>query len=227
MPVSTPAPSTHIYVLLDRSGSMESIASDVVGGFNQFMKEQAVIGSDVSVTLVQFDSEDPQEIVAAGVPIAEIVPLSLKTFRPRGSTPLFDATARLIGRARLNQELRAANKLATEDIVFVTVTDGLENASVEFTYDQVRQLIALCEKDGWTFVFLSAALDAYGDAQRMGMKMGNIQAFDASGDGATLAFSSLSKNLSSRRMKRASGAEVASDDFFEDKEAEQHRDGKS
>lgn len=215
--------ATHIYVLLDRSGSMEAIASDVVGGFNQFMKEQAQDAHDVRVTLVQFDSEDPQEVLSASVPIAEIAPLTLSTFRPRGSTPLLDATGRLIGRARQNAELRQVNGLDAEDVVFVTITDGEENSSSEFTLAKVRKLIASCEVSGWTFVFLSAAIDAYGDAERMGVKQGNIQAFRSSAEGTNLAFSSLSKNLTSRRSKRAAGAALLDADFFEDKEAEAYR----
>ena len=221
MTTAAAAPTTHIYILLDRSGSMESIASDIVGGFNRFIKDQAEVGTDVRVTLVQFDSDDPQEVIAESAPISDIKRLDQTTFQPRGSTPLLDATGRLIGRARQNQELRAANNL-----VFVTITDGEENASSEFTLQKIRQLIETCEKDGWTFVFLSAALDAYGDAERMGMKLANIQAFDASGHGTDLAFSSLSKNLTARRSKRASGMVVMDDDFFEDKEAEDHRKGK-
>jgi Mg-chelatase subunit ChlD len=218
--------TTHIYALLDRSGSMESIAGDVVGGFNQFIKEQAEVGTDVKVTLVQFDSQDPQEVLTSGVPITEVPRLDLSTYQPRGGTPLLDATGRLIGRARQNQELRAANKLSREEVVFVTITDGEENESAEFTLQKVRDLIAQCEADGWTFVFLSAALDAYGDAERMGLKMGNIQAFDSSGHGANLAFSSLSKNLSTRRRKMASGMVDLDEDFFEDKDAEDHRRSK-
>lgn len=219
--------TTHIYILLDRSGSMESIASDIVGGFNQFMKEQTSIGTNATVTLVQFDSGDPQEVLAAAVPIAQITPLTLDTFVPRGSTPLLDATGRLIDRARLNQELRASNGLDAEDIVFVTITDGEENASREFTLDKIRELVAKFEAQGWTFVFLSAALDAYGDAHGMGLKMGNIQAFDSSADGARHAMSSLSKNLAAKRMKRMTGAVVSDEDFFEDKDAEEHRNNKN
>lgn len=225
MTTASAAPTTHIYILLDRSGSMESIATDIVGGFNRFIKDQADVGTDVRVTLVQFDSEDPQEVIAASAPITEIARLDQSTFQPRGSTPLLDATGRLIGRARQNQELRAANDLPVEDVVFVTITDGEENASTEFTLQKIRRLIAKCEKEGWTFVFLSAALDAYGDAERMGMKMGNIQSFAPSSGGTDLAFSSLSKNLTARRSKRASGMVVMDDDFFEDKEAEDHRKG--
>ncbi len=78
-PVMTNNPNnrnTHIVILLDRSGSMESIAGDIVGGFNQFMRGQAEAGTDARVTFVQFDTEDPQEVIVAGAPIAEIVPLT-------------------------------------------------------------------------------------------------------------------------------------------------------
>lgn len=227
MSAQTPATHTHIYALLDRSGSMESIASDVVGGFNRFIKNQVAAGPDARVTLVQFDSDDPQEVIASAVPIPEIVPLDMTTFIPRGSTPLLDATGQLITRARMNQELREANNLPAEDIIFVTVTDGEENASREFTVDKIRRLVAECEKQGWTFVFLSAALDAYSDATRVGLKQGNIQAFDSSADGVNLAFDSLSRNLTTRRSKRAMGEVVIDQDFFNDKAAEDHRRGKS
>lgn len=214
---------THIYILLDRSGSMADIAGDVIGGFNTFIQEQANNGTDARVTLVQFDSGDPQEFIATGVPISELVPLTRETFQPRGGTPLLDATGKLIGHATLDEQDRAAAGLEREDIVFVTITDGEENASREYDLTRVKNLIAHCEERDWTFVFLSAALDAYQDPDRMGMKMGNVQAFDASGKGANLAFSSLSKNMSTMREKRRRGMSIKQDDFFEDKEAEQDR----
>jgi Mg-chelatase subunit ChlD len=214
---------THIYVLLDRSGSMSSIAGDVIGGFNTFIEEQKKNGTDARVTLVQFDSQDPQEVLASGVPIAELVPLTRDNFIPRGGTPLLDATGKLIGRATLDEQDRAANNQEKEDVVFVTITDGEENQSTEFSLERVKNLITHCEEREWMFVFLSAALDAYQDPDRMGMKMGNIQSFKSDGKGANLAFSSLSKNMSSMRDKRRRGEDVKNADFFEDKEAEDDR----
>lgn len=224
--MTTASTNTHLYILLDRSGSMSSIASDVIGGYNTFIREQKKEGSDVRVTLVQFDSQDSQEIIAAGVPIDEILDLTNDTFVPRGGTPLLDATGLLIARARLNQELRTQNSLPKEDIVFVTVTDGEENQSSEYTLPQVKSLIEECEKQGWTFVFLSAALNAYGDASGMGMKHGNIQSFSASGDGANLAFSSLSASMRVMRDKKRSGTWNQDEDFFEEKIAEEERNKK-
>lgn len=214
---------THIYVLLDRSGSMASMAGDVIGGFNTFIDEQKSNGADARVTLVQFDSQDPQDFLAAGVPIAELVPLTRENFVPRGGTPLLDATGKLIGHATLDEQDRAANGKDSEEIIFVTITDGEENQSQEFTLERVKNLIAHCETRGWVFVFLSAALDAYQDPDRMGMKMGNIQSFTATGKGSKMAFDSLSKNMSMRRDKKRRGEDVKDDDFFTDKEAEDDR----
>ena len=221
--MTTAAKNTHLYILLDRSGSMSSIANDVIGGYNTFLREQKKDGADARVTLVQFDSSNPQEVVAAGVPIAEMVELTSDTFLPRGSTPLLDATGKLITRARLNEELRQQNSLEAEEIVFVTITDGEENDSSKFTLAKIQKLIKKCEEDGWTFVFLSAALDAYGDAQRMGMKTGNIQAFSASADGANLAFDSLSDNISKIRAMKRMGVDTRDVDVFEEKIAEIQR----
>jgi Mg-chelatase subunit ChlD len=221
--MTSSAKNTHLYILLDRSGSMESIAGDVIGGYNAFLRDQKKDGEDARVTLVQFDSSDVQEVLAAGVPIAEVIDLTAATFVPRGSTPLLDATGQLIARARMNEELRKQNNLPAEDIVFVTITDGEENASSEFTLAKIQKLIKKCEKDGWTFVFLSAALDAYGDAQGMGMKNGNIQAFSASSDGAHLAFTSLSGNISKLRAMKRMGMDTQNVDVFEEKIAETQR----
>ncbi len=221
--MTTTAKNTHLYILLDRSGSMSSIANDVIGGYNTFLREQKKDGADARVTLVQFDSSDPQEVVAAGVPIVEMVELTADTFLPRGSTPLLDATGKLIARARLNEELRQQNSMDAEEIVFVTITDGEENDSSEFTLAKIQKLIKKCEKDGWTFVFLSAALDAYGDAQRMGLKNGNIQAFSASAEGANLAFDTLSGNISKIRAMKRMGMDTSQIDVFEEKIAEAQR----
>ncbi len=190
------ANTTHIYILLDRSGSMSSIANDVIGGFNQMIKDQKANGPDAKVTFVQFDSQDSQEVIVAGASIVELVQLDGSTFVPRGGTPLLDATGLLIGRARVEAAAREATGLPKQDILFVSITDGEENESSEYTLTQIKKLVKECEKSGWTFVFLSAALDAYGDAERIGLKQGNIQAFDGTAQGTHLAFQSLAVKTS-------------------------------
>jgi hypothetical protein len=141
----------HICFLLDRSGSMHSIANDVVGGFNGFLAAQQADGADALMTLVQFDSQDPHEVLVDAAAIGEVRPLTTATFQPRGGTPLYDAMGRTIADATIRSERLGADDGAREEILFVTFTDGEENQSVEYTRDMVLELIGKREADGWTF----------------------------------------------------------------------------
>lgn len=214
----------HLYVLLDRSGSMASMADDVIGGFNRLLADQQADGADARMTLVQFDSETPQQVVADAVPIAEMVSLDAATFVPRGATPLLDATGILLGRAANRAAQRATKGLAAEAIVVVSITDGHENSSSEFTLPVVRRLVGAHIAAGWTFVFLGAALDVYGEAGGLGYDPRSVQSFAADGTGAAVAFDSLSRSARSMRHKVRFSMPVDTADFFEgDKSAEDDR----
>ena len=195
---------------------MESIASDVIGGYNRFISDQKAAGADALVTLVQFDSQNPHDVVCENVPVDEVPALTFETFIPRSSTPLLDATGLLVARIR---EQRAANPVPTNeqaDVVFVTITDGEENSSSEFNLPRVRELIANCECEGWTFIFLSAGLDAYGDADGLGVNRSRTRAFRASKAGADAMFGALSTNMLSLRDKKRRGTYSSADPFFDD-----------
>lgn len=210
--------------MIDRSGSMESIANDVIGGYNQFLGAQQANGNDARVTFVQFDSQDPQEVVVAGAPISEVVPLSAATFVPRGGTPLLDATGRLITRIAANQAERRNAGLPDEDILFVSITDGHENASCEFSLGRIRELIREKSASGWNFAFLSAALDAYADAGAMGVHAGATQGFVPDAQGVHLAFTSLAQKTADWRAQKRQGRAFRDEDFFgSDKQAEADR----
>lgn len=211
---ATPA-TTHVVTLLDRSGSMSSIVNDVIGGFNTFLAEQQQNGQDARISIVLFDSQDPQETVIWGAPIVEATPLDHTTFVPRGSTPLLDATGLAIGRVMVEQAAREATGLPKNDIIFVTVTDGEENQSSEYTLERVRQLISDRTAEGWQFVYLSAGLDAYADAERMGLDPGSTQAWKSDARNSRLAFQSISKATTNLREKKRRGVTSSAADFFE------------
>lgn len=209
-------PKVDLYLLLDRSGSMASMAADVVEGFNALLAEQATAGGAAArMTFVQFDSEDPQEIVADAIPLPEIAPLTLATFSPRGGTPLLDATGRLIGRAMTREKIVGG----TESIVFATITDGFENASTEFKLDGIKKLVEDRTAAGWTFVFLGADPSAYAEAERLGYDTRSTQHFAPDGDGARTALSELGRGMRTRQMKIAAGASYDAADFFEGEKA--------
>jgi len=212
---NTSIPTTHLYLLLDRSGSMASIRPDVIGGYNAFIEAQRADGHDARVTLVQFDTADNQEVVLDRARIDRVPLLTEATFVPRGGTPLWDATGLLIRRAEKRATQRARAGKGAEDIVFVTITDGEENSSREFTGESVRTLVKAREADGWTFVFLSAALDAYANATAIGYDTRSVQAFAPSPAGAAAAFTSLADATVSRRRKVRAAAPYVASDFFE------------
>lgn len=206
---------THIVALLDKSGSMSSIVNDVIGGFNTFLADQQANGPDARISIILFDTQDPQEVVIWGAPITEAVALDRTSYVPRGGTPLLDATGLAIGRVMVDQGAREATGMRTDDIVFVTVTDGEENQSHEYTLEKVRQLVADRTAEGWQFVFLSAGLDAYADATRFGYDQGSTSAWQATGRGSRAAMMSMSRATSNFRDKKRRGMDADSKDFFE------------
>lgn len=169
---------TDITVVLDRSGSMASIAGDVMGGLNTFIREQAGVEGEARFTLVQFD--DKYEVVHAHVPVQDVPPLTSRTYVPRGSTALLDA----IGRTIVDTGARLA-MLSESDrpqtVIFAVQTDGLENASREFTREQVFQMIRHQEeKYAWQFVFLAADQNAIEEGGRMGFAAASALDYDKS-----------------------------------------------
>lgn len=221
-PAAPTAP--HFFVLLDRSGSMSTMRTDVIGGFNQLIADQQADGPDARITLVQFDTHDPQEILIDGRRITHARPLTEATFVPRGGTPLLDATGQLIARATVRQQERAVLGRRPEVITFITITDGEENQSRDYSRLEITKLVKAKEADGWTFAFLGAGLDAYAEAGGMGYDERSIQAFAPDGTGAAAAFGSVSSAMLARRGKLRRGEGYAVGDFYEgDKGAEADR----
>ncbi len=126
---------THLYFLLDRSGSMQSIKSDIEGGFAAFVEEQRSGAGEALATLAQFD--DVYELVYADRPVASVPPLDLQ---PRNMTALHDAMGRLVTDAgarlaALPEEERPGT------VVVAIMTDGLENASKEWNGAAIKALV--------------------------------------------------------------------------------------
>ena len=209
-PEAAPGGPLHLFVLLDRSGSMEAIRSEVIGGFNAFVAGQQINGADARLTMVQFDTQDLAETVVDDVPIRQVKPLTRARFQPRGGTPVLDAPAHLVARARA----QGRDGPVDANVVVVTITDGLENASREFTRADIREMIGEREAAGWTFVYLSAGLDAYDDATSFGYAPGSVQAWAPDAEGATLAFSSLNVAVGGLRSKVRAAAPVDRHEVF-------------
>ena len=193
---------THISVILDRSGSMEAIRDDTIGGFNAFLARQKAEPGTATLTLVQFDSQDPYEAIHRFQPIREVPLLTPDTYVPRGGTPLLDAFGRGI-----NDIEKSIADLKEEDrpekVLFAVVTDGHENASCEFRKDQIEKMVKeKTDKAGWQFVFLSADMAAIHDAQSVGIPDQSTLFFLRTGQGTRDAWAHLSSRTEIYRSGR-------------------------
>ena len=214
-PVSTTptAVPVDVSVLLDRSGSMHGLEGDVVGGINGFFADQRNGEGGCTVTLAQFDSDDPYEVLATAQPIDQVADLTIDQYRPRGATPLLDAIGALLDDAERRLGDGPAN--GTVDPVIVVFTDGLENASRRWTRAELFERIEALKATGWTFVFLGANQDAYGEAGGLGFDGTNIQNVRGDGSGTLLAMSDVSRGLSSMRSKAGNDRRTHKRDYFD------------
>jgi hypothetical protein len=185
---------TLIAVLLDRSGSMESIKSDTEGGFNAFIGEQRTQPGEARVTLAQFNTE--YDVVYANRPIADVPPLALQ---PRGGTALLDGIGRLI--TDVGAELAAqAEDERPGHVIIVVMTDGYENSSREWTLKAVSAVIKRQEREySWDFVFLGANIDAVAVGQGLGFAADKSLTYAATEGGVASAMASTTSYVSRKR----------------------------
>jgi hypothetical protein len=188
--------STDITVILDRSGSMSTIAHDMEGGFDSYIEAQRKQNTDeVTVSLFQFDTD--YQPVYQGVPLANVPKLSLV---PRGGTALYDA----IGRTIVATGERFSNLPEHErpsKVIMLIITDGGENSSKEYLDpNRLKEMIKhQTDVYNWTFVFLGANQDAMFTAQTLGINVANSLTFAANTKGTTAVFDKLSAKTSMYR----------------------------
>ena len=213
------ADRVHCLLLMDRSASMRSATEAVVQGFNDFVSQQReAVEGEMLLTLALFDSVRPLEYTIAAQDIRTVQPLRPDQFQPRGTAPLFDALAKVVGHAERLEHGRQT------EVVVVVVSDGAENASKEFTQAQVcrhrptprstpmlararmtshafarhcaQQVFRLVEakrRAGWSFVFLGANQDAYGTGSRLAFSKGAVSNFRPDASGVRAAYSDLNQ----------------------------------
>lgn len=195
---------TEVVVVLDRSGSMSSCKTGTLEGFNTFLNEQQNAAGDGFMTLVQFD--DQYQVDYQSVNSKLVAPLTDATFVPRGMTALHDAIGKTI------------NGLKTDrDVVFVIITDGLENASREFTKESIKTLIEDKTKQGWKFIYLGANQDAVLVGSGIGVNAKMSMSYMSDDVHSNVAFSSTASNVSHYRGEKSRGI-VADDISFADEQ---------
>lgn len=192
---------TEIAVVLDESGSMGSVRNDAIGGYNTFIEEQKKVPGDANLTLVKFNSV--AEVVCEGVKMStakdEVLNLNERSYIPSGNTALYDAVGMAINKIGKRLADTPEDERAAKVIVAI-LTDGEENASQEFSAEQIKTMIEHQQtKYSWQFIFLAANQDAVLAGSEIGIKVDNCMSYMSTGKGTRSAYKTMSKTITSFR----------------------------
>ena len=190
---------TEIVFILDRSGSMEGLTADTIGGFNSFVDKQKELPGEAVLTTVLFD--DKYELLHNGVNLKDIKPLTEKQYFVRVMTALLDAVGKTINTvgerlAKMEEADRPAH------VLFVITTDGEENSSRVFGVYDVRKMIQhQTDVYNWQFIFLGAGIDAVASARTMGIKATNASNYVGTSVGTQTMYDTVSDATVQYRAK--------------------------
>ena len=173
---------TDMIFIIDRSGSMSSIEKETIEGYNSFLKKEKKGQGNVFVTTVLFD--DQYELLYSREDIKNVNHMTNKEYYARGCTALMDAVGRTI--TNMDRKIPKNNR-----VVVVIMTDGLENASIEYNRNQVKKLIEKHKK--WEFVFLGANIDSFAEGESLGIRKERIANFSQNEKSIQSVFACASK----------------------------------
>ena len=211
---------TELVFILDRSGSMNGLESDTIGGFNGMLTKQKAEGEKVNVTTVLFDDE--VEVIHDRFPIDIIEPLTDKEYYVRGCTALLDAVGESIKKIEnVQKHLPEAHKAGK--VIFVITTDGLENSSVEYTHNDIKRMIEAKKECGWEFLFLGANIDAGKEAEKIGIARERAVTYENDHKGVAINYETVGKAV--RKVTKSRDCKVEFDENWAD-EIVEYRESK-
>ncbi len=192
---------TELVMILDRSGSMSGLESDTIGGYNAMLQKQREAEGEVLVTTVLFD--DRIETLCDRVPLETLPRMTEQDYYVRGCTALLDAVGRTIRHiATIHRYAREEDR--PEKTIFVITTDGLENASREYSYERVKKMVEHeKEKYGWEFLFLGANIDAIKTAGHFGINPDRAANYHSDREGTALNYAVLADTVCEMRASAA------------------------
>ena len=188
---------TELVFILDRSGSMGGLESDTIGGFNSMLAKQQAEPGECRITTILFDNQ--YEVLHDRIDIMAVSPITDKEYFVRGNTALLDALGTTINKIGGVQK-NTVEDYRADKVLFVITTDGMENASREFTYDKIKLMIEhQTSKYSWEFIFLGANIDAVDVANRFGVARNRAQNFHNDSEGIALNYAVVSETVASFR----------------------------
>ncbi|MCQ2496870.1 MAG: VWA domain-containing protein [Lachnospiraceae bacterium] len=202
---------TELVFILDRSGSMSGLEADTIGGFNSMIQKQCREEGEAYISTVLFD--DRTEVLYDRVPVKKVEPMNDSQYYVRGCTAFLDAIGQAVNHIS-NIHKYAREEDIPEKTLFIITTDGMENASRNYSYDRVKSMIEEKKEKGWEFLFLGANIDAIEVAGRFGISADRAINYECDKQGTELNFRVLSNAVSAVRKSKSraemSGALYAS-----------------
>ena len=183
---------TEIVFILDRSGSMAGLEADTIGGFNAMLAKQKAVDGKTWVSTVLFDHVS--EVLHDRIPLERVPTMTERDYCVRGSTALLDAVGGAIRHIRNIHKYARPEDVPTKTM-FVITTDGMENASRQYDYDTVRNMIEEQKKHGWEFLFLGANIDAAAEAKRFGIDASHAANYHCDTKGTALNYEVVSEAI--------------------------------
>ena len=203
---------TEVIFILDRSGSMSGLEADTIGGFNSMIAKQKKEEGEAYISTVLFD--DQTEVLYDRVPVSKVEPMNDKQYYVRGCTALLDALGGAIHHIG-NVHKYAREEDRPEKTLFIITTDGMENASHQYSYEKVKKMVERQKKKyGWEFLFLGANIDAIEVAGRFGIAANRAINYECDSKGTQLNYEVLSRTVSEFRACECDD-EADMDEMFE------------
>lgn len=193
--------TTELVFILDRSGSMSGLEEDTIGGFNAMIQKQKKEDGEAYVSTILFDNVS--EVLHDRIKLKDVPKMTGRDYTVRGCTALIDAIGGAI------HHIGNIHKYARlEDVpahtMFIITTDGMENASVRYSSDEVKKMIERQkEKYGWEFLFIGANIDAVETAERFGISRNRAVNYNADSKGTQVLYETISAPISAMRADAA------------------------
>lgn len=192
---------TELIFIIDKSGSMSGLESDTIGGYNSMLKKQQTLDEECNMTTVMFNHD--YELLHDRVNLKAVAELAEHEYQVGGNTALLDAMGTAIHKI-INVQKHTAKEFQAEKVIFVIITDGLENASREYTSGQVKNMVETQKKEyGWEFIFLGANIDAVETAGHYGISSNRAVDYVHDGRGTLLKYDKMGDTIAKFRRHGA------------------------
>jgi len=192
---------TELVFIIDRSGSMSGLEADTIGGFNSLLEKQKSEPGEANITTVLFDDE--YEVLHDRIDQNDVKKITSKDYFVRGYTALLDAIGRTINKVEKTQE-KLPKKERAENVLVVITTDGMENASREYSVTKIKTMIKeKTEKNGWEFLFIGANIDAIKTAGSFGISSDHAMQYAHDPYGIAAKYGAMEKAVGSVRRSES------------------------